>query len=167
MAKLSANFTEEEFTHSDTADKYGIPNNMNEFYRKIAVHTCQYLLEPLRALLNDYYKCKVIIKITSGYRSPELNKRVKGSNTSQHLKACAADMKFYKVIDGKKQQIKVIDVYNLVKKWVKEGKLSVDQCIYEVSGTSIWLHASHHPSGKSLDRRQFLNYKNGKYYLDY
>ena len=99
MAYLSPNFTEEEFIYSDTAKKYGINNSMTEFYKKIAIHTCTYLLEPLRTLLNQHYGCKVIICINSGYRGPSLNAKVGGVSTSQHCKAEAADLTCYKVIN--------------------------------------------------------------------
>lgn len=166
MGKLSEHFTEEEYIYSDTAKRYGLNNSMNDFHRKIAVHTCNYLLEPLRSLLNQYYKCVVIICITSGYRGPELNAKVNGVPTSEHCKGCAVDITCYKVLNGVKVKINPLELYNLIKTWVKEGKISVNQCIYEVSGSSIWVHVSHHPSGKTCDKRQFLKYNNGKYTND-
>ena len=166
MTDLSPNFTEEEFTRSDTAKRLGIDNSLTPLHRKIAIHTCQYLLEPLRTLLNQYYGCKVIVCINSGYRCPQLNAKVGGSSTSQHVKAEAADLTCYKVINKVKIKINPLEVYNLIKTWVKQGKLSVDQCIYEVSGGAIWVHVSHSNAGKTRDRRQFLKYNNGKYTLD-
>ena len=166
MAYLSPNFTEEEFIYSDTAKKYGINNSMTEFYKKIAIHTCTYLLEPLRTLLNQHYGCKVIICINSGYRGPSLNAKVGGVSTSQHCKAEAADLTCYKVINKVKIRINPLEIYNLIRTWVKQGRLSVDQCIYEVSGTAIWVHVSHSNAGKTRDRRQFLKYNNGRYTLD-
>ena len=167
MTYLSPNFTEEEFIYSDTAKKYGINNSMDELHRKIAIHTCQYLLEKVRALLNQHYGCQVIVCINSGYRCPQLNAKVGGSSTSQHVKAEAADLTCYKVINKVKIKINPLEVYNLIKTWVKQGKLSVDQCIYEVASTwNIWVHVSHSNAGATRDRKQFLIYKNGKYVLD-
>lgn len=167
MTNLSEHFTEEEFTYSDTARRYGINNSLDELHKKIAIHTCQYLLEPLRTLLNQHYNCPVIICINSGYRGPALNAKIPGaSKTSQHCKAEAADLTCYRVVNKVKIKITPLEVYNLIKTWVKQGKLSVDQCIYEVSGVSIWVHVSHSNAGKTRDRRQFLKYNNGKYTLD-
>lgn len=166
MTDLSPNFTEEEFTRSDTAKRLGIDNSLTPLHRKIAIHTCQYLLEPLRTLLNQYYGCKVIITLNSGYRSAALNAKVGGSSTSEHCRGSAADITCYKVINKVKVKINPLEVYNLIKTWVKQGKLSVNQCIYEVSGGAIWVHVSHSDAGKTRDRRQFLKYNNGKYTLD-
>lgn len=167
MTDLSPNFTEEEFTRSDTAKRLGIDNSLTPLHRKIAIHTCQYLLEPLRTLLNQHYGCKVIITLNSGYRSAALNAKIPGaSKTSQHCNGEAADISCYKVINKINYKIQPLEIYNLIKTWVKQGKLSVDQCIYEVSGGAIWVHVSHSNAGKTRDRRQFLKYNNGKYTLD-
>jgi len=167
MANLSPNFTEEEFIYSDTAKKFGINNSMDDFHRKIAVHTCTYCLEKIRTLLNQHYGCKVIICINSGYRCPALNTKVGGSSTSQHVKAEAADLTCYRVVNKVKIKINPLEVYKLIKTWVRQGKLSVDQLIYEVgSAWNIWVHVSHSNAGATRDRKQFLIYKNGKYVLD-
>ena len=52
---LSKYFTLEEMIASDTAKAKKINNSPTEFHKKILIHTCQYLLEPLRALLNQKY----------------------------------------------------------------------------------------------------------------
>ena len=55
---------------------------------------CENWLEDLRYSHNTLYgdKDEPII-ITSGYRSPEVNKRVGGSPTSNHLTGCAVDIR--------------------------------------------------------------------------
>ena len=166
MANLSEHFTEEEFTYSETAKAYGIPNKLDEAHKKVAIHTCQYLLEPLRKLLNEHYKTKVIVRISSGYRGPALNSKIGGAKNSQHMSAEATDFNAYKVVNKIQYRINPLEIYNLIKGWVKTGKLSVDQLIYEVSGSSIWIHVSHSAWGKTRDRKQFLMFHNGKYTLD-
>ena len=166
MANLSEHFTEEEFIYSDTARKYGINNSMDAAHRKVAVHTCEYLLEKIRALLNAHYGCTVIISLNSGYRCPQLNVKVGGSSTSQHVKAEAADLSCYKVKNKVKIKIPPLEIYNLIKTWVKQGKISVDQCIYEVAGSAVWVHVSMSSWGATKNRNQFLKYNNGKYTLD-
>ena len=55
---------------------------------------CENWLEDLRYSHNTLYgeRDEPII-ITSGYRSPEVNKRVGGSPTSNHLTGCAVDIR--------------------------------------------------------------------------
>lgn len=164
MAKISEHFTLEEFTYSDTARALGIKNEPTTYHLNAMKHTCQYLLEPIRALLIEQYKQTVYIRITSGYRSALLNTRISGSaKNSQHLTGEAADIEAYYYANGKKVVVPYTTLYELIKKWVKEKKISVDQCIQEKSGLSTWVHVSHSSWGKTKDRRQFLKY-NGKVY---
>ena len=170
--KLSEHFTQEEFEYSDTAKAKGLSNKMNNAQVKEAIHTCTYLLEPLRKLLNEKYKTyngkavkSVSIKITSGFRGPALNKAVKGSGTSQHCKAQAADLQATVVFkDGTKTNIPYNVLYSDIKAWVKAGKMPVDQCIEEKSGGATWVHVSLSNQLKDC-RKQFLKY-NGKTYTN-
>lgn len=172
--KLSANFTLEELTYSDTAKKYKISNLPTPIHEKTLIHTCQYLLEPLRALLNSKYKSYdnkkvkyVSIRITSGYRGAALNAKVGGAKTSGHLKGEAADIEAKLVFqDNTSKILPYTDLYKDIKAWVKEGKLSVDQCIQECVGNSKWVHISHSAWGKSRDRKQFLIYDGKTYKAD-
>lgn len=163
---LSEHFTLEEMIASDTARARGIDNSPTEFHKKILIHTCQYLLEPLRKYLGEYYGTKVIICINSGYRSAKLNTAVGGSDTSQHCKGEAVDIRCYKYVGKIQKLIPHEELFAVIKKFVKESKISVDQCILEISGGAIWTHISHHNAGRTKDRRQFLRYNNGKYVLD-
>lgn len=82
--KLSANFSLNEVTKSETATRNGIPNTAS-----------QEVIEKLQALVNNVLqpvrdKFGPVI-VTSGYRSPEVNKSVGGSATSHHCFGYAAD----------------------------------------------------------------------------
>lgn len=141
---LSKNFTLQEFIYSDTARKYKINNIPSiEIQRNIGL-LCNKLLQPLRDYLN------LPIKITSGYRSPELNKKVGGSSTSQHTRGQAVDI----VVKG-------LSIKELAKK-VLDSNLVFDQMIEEYSGNTTWLHLSYN---SKLNRKQYLLYDNGKYKL--
>ena len=170
---LSKNFTLEEMIASDTAKAKNISNKPSAYHKKILKHTCEYLLEKVRALLNEKYKeykgkevKQVILKITSGYRSPQLNAAVGGATNSQHVSGCAADVEAQIVYkDGKKEVLPFNVLYEDIKAWTKEGKVSVDQCIQEQSGSARWTHLSLPPQIRDC-RKQFLKYSNGMYRMD-
>ena len=172
--KLSEHFTLAELTYSDTAKAKKIDNTPTEFHKKALKHTAEYLLEKIRALLNEKYKgyngksvkC-MALKVTSCYRSEKLNTEVKGSNTSQHLKGEAADIEATIVYaNGVRRPLPYNELYEDIKAWTKAGKMSVDQCIQERSGTVTWVHVSHSSWGASKDRKQFLKYDKGMYRMD-
>ena len=168
---LTQHFTKEELIYSDTAKKCKINNEPNEIQLKVLKHTCEYLLEPLRKLLNQKYitYCnksvdKVVINITSGFRCASLNKKVGGATTSQHLNGSAVDFEVVlKFENGTSFKLPYTEVFCFIKRYNRAGKLNLDQCILEHSGTANWVHISYHPSGKTLNRNEFLIYNNGKY----
>ena len=96
---LSEHFTLGEVTKSRHAEVYNIPSHVAiENLKRV----CGWL-EELRFTYNTLYCLKPgedyetsenvePIVINSGYRSPELNKKVGGSPTSNHLTGCAADI---------------------------------------------------------------------------
>ena len=172
---LSKNFTLEELIYSDTAKAKNISNKPTTLHKKNLRHTCEYLLEKVRALLNEKYKQykkkkvkEVSLRITSGYRSAALNAAIPGSSsTSQHCQGCAADCEAVIVYTDKKKEVLPFDVlYEDIKAWTKEGKLSVDQCIQEQdSAGAKWCHISLPPQIRDC-RKQFLKYNKGMYSMD-
>ena len=87
MSQLSKNFSLEEFTRSQTATRKGIHNGIgigSVEHRNLS-RLCDNLLQPLRDLLGP-------LTVSSGYRSPALNKAIGGSNKSQHTQGLAADL---------------------------------------------------------------------------
>ena len=137
---LSAHVTLAEFENSSTATTHGINNKMNESQIASAKLLCENVFEPLRLYLN------IPIKISSGFRSVQLNKMIKGSLTSQHTKGEAMDIK----IDAK-------GFY-----FIKD-KLEFDQLIWEFGNDEqpSWVHVSYKKSG---NRKQVLKAtkRNGK-----
>ena len=79
MAKLTKDFSLEEFNCKDGSS---IPNNVLLNITELARN-----LQILRNAINKP------ITITSGYRSPEHNAKIKGAKDSQHVKGTAADIK--------------------------------------------------------------------------
>ena len=136
---LSAHVTLAEFQDSSTATTHGINNKMSEFQIASAKLLCENVFEPLRSYLNTP------IKISSGFRSVQLNKMIKGSSTSQHTKGEAMDLQI-----GAKG-------FNFIK-----DKLEFDQLIWEFGNDEnpSWVHVSF----SSKNRKQVLKAtkKNGK-----
>jgi uncharacterized protein YcbK (DUF882 family) len=79
MAKLTNNFTLQEFNSKCGRD---IPNNVLPNILQLAKN-----LQVLRDAIGKS------ISITSGYRSPQHNKKIGGAKDSQHVKGMAADIK--------------------------------------------------------------------------
>lgn len=136
---LSAHVTLAEFQDSSTATTHGINNKMNESQIASAKLLCENVFEPLRIYLNTP------IKISSGFRSVQLNKMIKGSSTSQHTKGEAMDL-----------QIGANGFF-----FIKD-KLDFDQLIWEFGNDEnpSWVHVSY----SKINRKQVLKAtkKNGK-----
>ncbi|WP_310460464.1 D-Ala-D-Ala carboxypeptidase family metallohydrolase [Sphaerotilus sp.] len=122
---LSRHFTLEELTASTTAQAEHIDNQPTAAEIASLRALCTTVLDPLRDALGQP------IKVTSGYRGPALNRRVKGAAKSQHLTGEAADLQ--------SPGTAVLDLFQLVIRL----KLPFDQIIYEVNGAAKWVHVSH------------------------
>jgi hypothetical protein len=120
--KLSTHFSLAEFTTSQTAARRGIDNTPPPEVIA-ALHRTALGLEMVRALI------QAPIQITSGYRSPALNKAVGGSRNSQHTRGEAADI----VAPGFGTPA------DLVKIIVARPEIAFDQCILEFGS---WCHIS-------------------------
>tara|TARA_B100000424_G_C22748606_1_gene404658 strand:+ start:155 stop:655 length:501 start_codon:yes stop_codon:yes gene_type:complete len=146
--RISKNFTLSELTSSNTAKRLGINNTPDKegiFKLRILVTT---LLQPIRDRIG------VPIRVSSGYRSLELNRTITGRSDyiSQHSKCEAVDLKC--VVRGKMDNLRI---YNTL----IEGGFDFDQCILEFGGATEtteskcpnWIHLSY-----SMDnnRRQVL-----------
>ena len=90
--KLSEHFTLGELTKTSVKTADGnIPSHVAiENLKRLCVW-----LEGLRAHYNSMYGEDEPIIINSGYRSPEVNKKVGGAPNSNHLTGCAADIKVF------------------------------------------------------------------------
>jgi len=83
---LTLHFTLEEFVQSQTATRHNLPNTPTSGDITNMTLLCTNVLEPLRTLIDEP------LTISSGYRSPDVNKLVGGSPTSQHCEGKAADL---------------------------------------------------------------------------
>lgn len=83
--RISRDFTWKEMEHSETAEIYGIDNHPGREEMMAIRELVKRLLQPLRIAYGKP------IRISSGYRSPQLNKLVGGVPSSLHVKGEAAD----------------------------------------------------------------------------
>ena len=139
--KLTENFSLKEMTQSQTALKNNIDNEPNAEQIENLRQLCKTILQPLR---EDF---QLPIKITSGFRSPELCKIIKSKPTSQHCaNGCAAADFEIPGIDNKKVFKHIIE------------NLPFDQVILEYYDegdiNSGWIHCSWsaNPRGQALTK---------------
>lgn len=84
--KLSPNFELSELLHSQEAIRRGIDNTPTSTIVAELQRLAQLILQPLR----DHLGRPIVI--SSGYRSPALNRAVGGSPNSHHMQGRAADI---------------------------------------------------------------------------
>lgn len=131
---LSENFTLEEMTFSETAERKGFSNTPNATEIANLIRLCE-VLEQVRSILN-----KPII-ISSGFRSKPVNDAVGSRDTSQHRRGCAADFKVPGMTS--KQVVEAI----------MDTDVPYDQLIDEYSS---WVHFSVPNTPSDRPRRQVL-----------
>ena len=104
-----------EFSHSDTAVSLGIDNTIpKECVAKIE-HLVHCVLDPLRK------QWGLPIRITSGYRCPELNEEVGGVEGSYHMDGCAADI-------TATDPARNVELMSLIRAMHLTGKLVLTEC---------------------------------------
>lgn len=128
-------FTLNEMTRSATAKRLGINNTADKEVEQNLIALVDNLLDPLRNLYG-----KPIV-VTSGYRSPALNRAVGGAKSSQHTTGQAADIR--SLTDTRD------DNMELLRALLRSG-LAFDQIIAEYvdeKGRPDWIHVSYKRTG--------------------
>ena len=132
--RLSKNFTLDEITRSNTALRLGIDNTPSkEHILKLRLLATEFL-QPLRDRIGA-------LRVTSGYRSPELCEAIGSNKFSQHAKAEAIDLQYFK--KGKMDNLMIFQ--NII-----DGALEFDQMILEFGDSTsttdplfpAWIHVS-------------------------
>ena len=137
--KLTENFSLNELTKSQTAERKGIDNTPSTEHQENLKSLCEMILQPIR----DHFG--QVVSISSGYRSPELCVAIGSSTNSQHAKGQASDFEIFGV--SNKELADYID-----------QNLDYDQLILEYwkgedEPNSGWVHCSFNTQG---NRKQYL-----------
>ena len=137
--KLTENFSLNELTKSQTAERKGIDNTPSTEHQENLKSLCEMILQPIR----DHFG--QVVSVSSGYRSPELCVAIGSSTQSQHAKGQASDFEIFGV--SNKELADYID-----------QNLDYDQLILEYwkgedEPNSGWVHCSFNTQG---NRKQYL-----------
>ena len=137
--KLTENFSLNELTKSQTAERKGIDNTPSAEHQENLKSLCEMILQPIR----DHFG--QVVSVSSGYRSPELCVAIGSSTKSQHAKGQASDFEIFGV--SNKELADYID-----------QNLDYDQLILEYwkgedEPNSGWVHCSFNAQG---NRKQYL-----------
>ena len=136
--KLTENFSLNELTKSQTAERKGIDNTPSAEHQENLKSLCEMILQPIR----DHFG--QVVSISSGYRSPELCVAIGSSTQSQHAKGQASDFEIFGVSNKE------------LADWINEN-LTYDQLILEYwnesDPNSGWVHCSFTLNG---NRKQYL-----------
>ena len=145
--QLSQHFKLGEFTKSNHPEVYNIPSHVAiENMKRI----CGWL-EELRDRYNKRYGGNTPIIINSGYRSPQLNKKVGGVSTSNHLTGCAVDIR----CTGIEQAIRYATI---LMDYADESKEDFDELFIEKNKYNCyWVHFAVRPK----ENRRKISFLNG------
>ena len=131
QAKLSEHFTLGEMTKSNShPEVYNIPS-----------HEAIANLKRLCGWLEELRKRSgTPIRINSGYRSPQLNRKIGGAANSNHLTGCAVDIK----VAGMEQALRYAVI---LMDYADESKQEFDELLIERNRYgAIWVHFAVRPS---------------------
>ena len=137
--KLTANFSLNELTKSQTAERKGIDNTPSTEHQKNLKKLCENVLQPVR----DHFE--QVVSVSSGYRSPELCTAIGSKITSQHARGEAADFEIFGVSNK--------DLADWIHYNTNYDQLILEYWKGEDEPNSGWVHCSY---SQGKNRRQYL-----------
>ena len=145
--RISKHISYKEAVHSATAKRRGIENTPNQEQLDNMYKVADFIFEPLRMYVGG------AIKITSFFRSQDLNKAIGGSTKSQHCKGQAIDIDD---VFGYKTNYEMFE-------YIREN-LDFDQLIYEfgTNDNPDWIHVSYVSKKENRNRVLRAIRENGK-----
>ena len=145
---MTEHFTFNELTNTTHSELLESNRKIAEGYMKQLKYVAG-TLEEIREVLG------VPLKVTSGFRSSQLNKLVGGSPTSGHTKGLCADV----IPNG----MDVLEAHNKIIN-NKDKCPSLKKCILEMVRGSEWLHIE--AKTEKAQPQQFFTTSNGKTYTE-
>lgn len=139
---ITKDFTKFELIDSPTAREQKIDNTPTPEAMQALTSLAEDVLQPARDALG------VPILVSSGYRSPELNRAVGGSPTSQHMRGEAVDVRCASGADTARLFFYLLE------------RGGFDQLIWE-NGTDLaphWIHVSYKRGGGNRGQAFRLRY---------
>jgi hypothetical protein len=135
--RISKNFTLKELTKSSTGERLGIDNQVKD--QQTLVNLCALTHNILQKVREEHGRTTV----NSSFRSLNLNRAIKSSDKSQHVKGEAADI-----------ECPAIDNLKLAK-WIASN-LDFDMVLLEFYTQGIpdsgWVHVSYKADGNNREK---------------
>ena len=138
-------FTISELSHSDTAVSLGIDNTPTPSAVPLMVELIDRVLDPIR----EHWGLP--IRVTSGYRCPELNEEVGGVEESWHMDGCAADITALGISEEHRRH-RNIELMSLIRAMHLTGKIALTECY---AGPDYkYIHVAYSPA--EIDESPFI-----------
>ena len=145
--RISKNFTLKEFTKSSTADRLGIDNSVQD--QQTLVNLCALTHNILQNVRDEHGR----VNCNSIFRCLDLNRAIKSSDNSQHVKGEAADI-----------ECPSLDNFRLAN-WIATN-LDYDMVLLEFYTKGIpdsgWVHVSFKADGSNRKKQLTAVKKKGK-----
>ena len=145
--RISENFTLKEFTKSSTADRLGIDNSVQD--QQTLVNLCALTHNILQNVREEHGR----VNCNSIFRCLDLNRAIKSSDNSQHVKGEAGDI-----------ECPAIDNFRLAN-WIATN-LDFDMVLLEFYTKGIpdsgWVHVSFKADGSNRKKQLTAVKKKGK-----
>ena len=145
--RISKNFTLKEFTKSSTADRLGIDNSVQD--QQTLVNLCALTHNVLQNVRDEHGR----VNCNSIFRCLDLNRAIKSSDNSQHVKGEAGDI-----------ECPSLDNFRLAN-WIATN-LDYDMVLLEFYTKGIpdsgWVHVSFKADGSNRKKQLTAVKKKGK-----